>query len=290
MKVNVILLILLIALPLFAKDSPKDIRQFGDHLFKGEDYYRAITEYKRFLYFHPKHSRANETKLLVGLSYLKGEKWQPALKYFEGLTNHDNRYADEAQFLMGQTHLDSKKYKNAIMEWQNFLHRYQKSPLKNAATYQTAWAHFLIENMDDAQSSFLTLHNKLFNSHSTSMIQEINTWDALPSRSPTLAGIMSAILPGSGQVYTGRAWDGVSAFFINAAFAYGIYETIDREHYVAAGILAIVASGFYGGNILGAVSNAHKFNRRTKDSKFEELKTKHGLKVEWGPSGLKLNF
>src|SRR5687767_7733329 len=43
---------------------------FADALFNEGDYYRAITEYKRFLFLVPADARAGRVQLQVGRSYL----------------------------------------------------------------------------------------------------------------------------------------------------------------------------------------------------------------------------
>ena len=40
--------------------GPEAVRGFGDHLFRQGDYYRAITEYERFVFLAPEHPGAAE--------------------------------------------------------------------------------------------------------------------------------------------------------------------------------------------------------------------------------------
>ena len=120
--------------------------------------------------------------------------------------------------------------------------------------------------------------------------QEINHWEDLPYRSPFLAGMFSAVLPGSGQWVNGRFWDGAAALTINSMFAYGIYATLDKEYYVPAGILIFFGAGFYGANIFSAISSAHKFNRTIKENQWQLLKSKYSLDIDWNGSSLTIRF
>ena len=43
--------------------EPDSIRAFGDHLFQQGDYYRAITEYERFVFLAPERADAGEVRL-----------------------------------------------------------------------------------------------------------------------------------------------------------------------------------------------------------------------------------
>ncbi len=83
-------------------DSPTQILTFGNSLYKEEDYYRAITEYKRFIHFYPNHSLTNKIKFQIGFSYLKGQKWDAALPYFQSLSQ-DLNLKEEASFALAQT-------------------------------------------------------------------------------------------------------------------------------------------------------------------------------------------
>jgi hypothetical protein len=96
------------------------------------------------------------------------------------------------------------------------------------------------------------------------------TWE-IPRRSPALAGTMSAIIPGTGQIYSGRLSDGASAFFVNGLLAALNWQLAKREIWSGVGIVGFVQLGFFGGNIFSAINSAHKFNRTAWDTKMESL-------------------
>ena len=279
-----------------AVESPEEILRFGNSLYKEEDYYRAITEYKRFLHFYPTHPKAKAVTFQIGFSYLKGKKWDAALPIFQKLssippeTPLDTSLGEEAHFMTAQTYFLWGNLSSAIQEWNQFLDSYPKSALKSAATYQKSWSYFLQEKNEEAQKELSRIEDAKLKIKAAPFSQEISRWDALPYRSPFLAGLFSAILPGSGQWYDGRFWDGAAALVINGMFAYGIYATLDKHYYTPAGILIFIGSGFYGGNIFSAVSSAHKFNRNAKETQWQILKTKYSLDVEWTGSALTLRF
>src|SRR6185503_5244044 len=58
------------------------VYDFGLHLFRLGDYYRAITEFKRFSLLFPHHARQPAAQLLIGLA-LQGDKaYDDALAHF----------------------------------------------------------------------------------------------------------------------------------------------------------------------------------------------------------------
>lgn len=86
----------------------------------------------------------------------------------------------------------------------------------------------------------------------------------LPHRSPGLAASLSAVVPGSGQMYCGRVQDGLRHFVFNGALIYTIVELLRRDHYAAAYLVAGIELPFYLGNIFGARHTAQAFDRNAR--------------------------
>ena len=64
-------LLLFTVVTVSASDPVLDL---GDHLFVLGNYYAAITEYKRFLFFNSDHPQASEAQFKIGLAY-RAQKW-----------------------------------------------------------------------------------------------------------------------------------------------------------------------------------------------------------------------
>jgi putative membrane protein insertion efficiency factor len=84
---------------------------------------------------------------------------------------------------------------------------------------------------------------------------------ALPHRSAAIAGTMSAVIPGAGQVYCGRAADGSRHLMFNAALVWTVVSLARDHRGPAAYLTASVALPFYLGNVLGAQATARKYDR-----------------------------
>jgi len=287
-----IFIFLFLLMPLLhAAESPEEILRFGNALYQEEDYYRAITEYKRFLHFYPTHPKKNHIHFQIGFSYLKGKKREAALPYFQKLSMlSKTKIGEEASFMIAQTYFLSENRSSAIKEWDQFLETFPKSSWTNPSFYQKGWAYFLKEKNKEAQKELSHIEDPKLKTKAQLLSQEISHWESLPYRSAFLAGTLSAVLPGLGQWYDGRFWDGAAALMINSMFAYGIYATLDKEYYVPAGILIFFGAGFYGANIFSAVSSAHKFNRTIKENQWQLLKSKYSLDVDWNGSSLTVRF
>ena len=99
----------------------------------------------------------------------------------------------------------------------------------------------------------------------------LDRYQELPEKSPVLAGVMSAILPGSGYIYAEHYGDGITAFLINGLFIAGTVTAIHQENYAVAGIVGGVGVPFYLGNIYGSANAAKKWNLGVRNEIIQKI-------------------
>lgn len=95
----------------------------------------------------------------------------------------------------------------------------------------------------------------------------------LKQKSPLLAGVYSAFIPGLGKVYAGDYGSGISAFFTNAALGAMLYENYRKDGIkdVKTILFASLFSVFYVGNIWGSVVNVRVHNQVLIDGINEQI-------------------
>ncbi|MCU0406634.1 MAG: hypothetical protein MUE64_06635, partial [Ignavibacteriaceae bacterium] len=81
-------------------------------------------------------------------------------------------------------------------------------------------------------------------------------------KSPALAGVLSAIIPGSGKMYVSEWGDGITALVVTSLFAFLAYDNFNADHNTRAWIFTGLGAFFYAGNIYGSVASAQIFNAR----------------------------
>jgi len=96
------------------------------------------------------------------------------------------------------------------------------------------------------------------------------------SRSPVLAGALSALIPGAGQIYTGHWFDGgqAAAFvgvFSLAAWGTYLYDSKVSGNYGLTIAVASVAGLFHLSNIYGATKTAEYFNQNQTNARLAAL-------------------
>jgi TM2 domain-containing membrane protein YozV len=81
-------------------------------------------------------------------------------------------------------------------------------------------------------------------------------------KNPLLASLISAIIPGSGKIYTGEITDGIFALLATGLFTFLAYDNFKADHTFRGWLFSGLAAGFYAGNVYGSYASAQIFNAR----------------------------
>ena len=225
-------------------------RKFADELYQIREFYRAITEYQRILYFFP---QAEKTSIYIKIlqTYLAGEDYDSAIKLVENLKEKEpNIYQDtQIQYLYALALLDKDSrrifyYREADIK--KALNLLENIPLKNTQSFAKEWQK-----------------------------QEFS------KKSPWLSGILSGILPGAGSVYVSRYKEAFYSFFITGLFIGSALESRQNENFTQEAFFSFFALAFYGGNIYTSVNSAYKYNEYEKSNRFENLRLQYNIQFQF---------
>ena len=247
--------------------------ELADHFFKQEDYYRAITEYKRFLFFFPQSPKVEEALWKIAQSYFKGQKWDEAIAAADQMIQKFPNSAKLAELylLQGLCFTAKKEYPRARWYFEKAKDSSSDFQTTQEAQWQIAVNYLKEEKWKEAVTEFRAVDpQSSFYPRSERWAQGLDRMDQIPQKSPVTAGIL-AILPGAGHLYCERYRDATIAFLLNGAFIWGMVESFQHENYVVGGILTFFELGWYSGNIYSAVSSAHKYNRKKKQEYLNNL-------------------
>jgi outer membrane protein assembly factor BamD (BamD/ComL family)/TM2 domain-containing membrane protein YozV len=242
--------------------------KFGDSLFLEGDYYRAVGEYKKLIFLCPSWPGRPGIELRIGRAYAAALRWDDALNTLGQLVARYPR-SSEAQLAaldIGRAHIERNEFGLAASRMRAFLEDHPSSDkLHRQATMLLAESLVHDQLFEAARLVLAGLDDGIPSTQWVGRIQsELSQHRQLPSRSPWLAGVLSAVVPGTGQFYAGRARDGILALFLNGLFAAGAYEAVEHHVNVAAGATAFFGFAWYTGNVFSAVNSAERFNRDSK--------------------------
>jgi hypothetical protein len=253
----------------------------GDFFSEDGDYYRAITEYKRFLFFFPESLRAEEALWKIATSFFQGKKWDESLSAADDfLRKHPSSpWVAEAIFLKGRCWMEKREFSQARHHFLRVREMAAGTGVAQEAQWQTAASYLREERWKEAAAEFRKVdpNSKLY-PRADHWAKGLEGIDAVPQKSPTTAGIL-AVLPGAGHLYCERYRDAGIAFVLNAAFIWGMVEAFKHENYAVGGILTFFELGWYSGNIYSAISSAHKYNRNNKKEYLDSLEKEDRFSV-----------
>jgi tetratricopeptide (TPR) repeat protein len=237
----------------------------GDAFMAEGDYYRAITEYKKLTFLFPDSERLSEAFYQIGMAYYKGKDYKSAVNsfakvrkaytasnyssaaFYEGLSYSKLGLPDKAALSFERARLFDESHPDAANAQLGLsLNALEKD---NVADSRAKLDEFLANYPEDervpgVQASFGLL----------------DEYESQPRKSPALAGTMSSVIPGSGQMYAEHYKDGLMAFVVNGLFIAGTVAALDDDNYALAAIVGGVGLPFYVGNIYGAANASRKWN------------------------------
>jgi len=212
----------------------------ADQFFKEGDYYRAITEYKRFLFFFPQSPRVEEALWKIAKSYFSGKKWDEAISACDNLLRKipASSLESEVFLLIGRALVEKKEISQARIFFQKAQEGSPNTPIEDEAQLQIALTYLKEEKWQEASYEYRKINksSKLY-LKSEYFAQGLDRIHEIPQKSPTTAGVLAAIVPGSGHLYCERYRDASVAFLLNGAFIWGMVEAFERKNYVVGGIL-----------------------------------------------------
>jgi outer membrane protein assembly factor BamD (BamD/ComL family) len=241
----------------------------ADTFLQQGEYYRAVTEYKRFAILFPDSPKADYALYCIGIASYLGEEYGDAVRTFEKLAESSptGSYHFSARYFAGLSLWKKKDYSGAAAV---FEHLAQSPPSPFAPRALAAWSLLELERDDSLVAAellqrFMTeypLHPGIDQVREACSL--LVQYENLPQKSEIFAGVLSAILPGAGYVYAGRYGDGLTSFLINGLFIAGTVTAVNNDWLPAAGISGGLGLPFYLGNIYGSANAAKKWNRTKK--------------------------
>ncbi len=247
---------------------------FAHSLLDEGDHYRAIGEYKRFLYLYPESPAADEARLAIARAYVRGGQAEAAVEHLRSLSGRSPEWRARSLLEVGWARHTGGEFEAATRSLRSFLSDAElvRTPEQlDRARYLLGWALLNQGEGAGASESFSAVSS--FPGQKP-LTEAARNWKALPRKSPLLAGVLS-VVPGAGHVYIGEPVTGVAAFIWNGLFGYALYESIRREQLGVAVLLGVLESLWYSGTIFGAVSGAQKYNRDVRREALDRLRAEY---------------
>lgn len=273
----------------------KQILEFGDFLGKRGEYYRAITEYERFLSFAPQSPLANLTRNKILRSYYFGKAFIEGAKWSGELASLGLYWDFYGNYYSGIFLYHGKEYKKARKKLQEL--RTALPILPDQAIfldYRLFWVHLEMKNFDKSQerieSMELVAGNLSLRDHKKTEIylgkiramkEGLSKIKNVPAGFALAGAFSSAILPGSGQALNGRYSDGFfSLLTIGILTSLTVLSFSKNEDILGFGLGGITLL-FYTANIYGGYTSGQRQQRILYNKALIKLKQRALLPPEF---------
>jgi len=257
--------------------SPENILRFADHLYEEKDYVRAAAEYRRYLsYGDVPPSAAAPIYFKIGLCYRLAQDYPKSITAFQAVIEKFPRSeaAEGSYFQVAYGHFLGGRYDESLSFVDAFSLKVG-SDEKRLKLAQLKGLNYLYQkNWQKAEDHLRSLNEKAAQSPLTAALKTFaEEGKRLPRKSPFLAGVMSAVIPGTGKIYAGRTSDGLLSLLTIAVTGWqaceGFHE--DGVRSVKGWIYGSLGAFFYLGNIYGSVATVRIFNEQSERKFLERV-------------------
>lgn len=274
-------LLVLAAQAALAQEAPPEGANplgFADALCAAGDYYRAIGEYKRAIYLAPEGSpEADRARLRLAACAARAGDFAQAAELLGELAARPSPVAQPALFELGLMHYLAGEPQRAAETFGALAERYPEGPLAAEARLLAGLSLLAARNDDAAAEVFSGLPQPC-----AADLARAARHPALPEKSPALAGLLSAALPGAGQLYCGRPGQALASLALTGLSVLGAWAALTNDYLGAGTLASFVAATAYVGGIRSAATCAVRHNRQVRQRWITGLACGCGLTLQPG--------
>lgn len=245
-------------------------KDYADWLYKQEDYFRAISVYKELLFFTKEIDSLNLYQYQIGKAYFRSGRYNNSIREFASILERSISEELKSNCL----NYISLNYLNLSLPNQALFYATEALKIDTAkSSFVTGLIYLNLYDWEKAKYFFQkTVMYSSSNSISELAKENLNSLKNLSKLSykrPIFALMLSAVLPGAGQYYSGHFIDAIQAFALVGAFSYMSYLAYKYDHsqktgYYNFSFSIFLTSIFYIANLIGAERTATYYNLKMK--------------------------
>jgi len=250
------------------KERLAEIAAFAGALSDEGDCFRAATEYRRFAFLANDGKASWWSRLMSGQCYFRRNEWRTAAsEYAEAASLAvDPAGRSAALWMTAAACFNEGGFDRALTELD------AQAPVDRTDSTRTEFLRGLcllaLGDWSEGRALFRGLAGDAQEPAAAKaafyLSRRAEEGPGIPRKNATLAGVLSAAIPGAGQVYAGRTRDGLRHFVFDGLLIYTVYWLFREENYTGGYLLAGFTLPFYAGNIVGARRSAEILNDRRR--------------------------
>ncbi|MBN2620001.1 hypothetical protein JXB22_02840 [candidate division WOR-3 bacterium] len=227
-------------------------------------YDEAITEYKRYIFFHPDGDLTSDAYYRIALAYRDKQNWQGSIEAFRMAmqTAHTDSLRHRAELALAVTYIASENYSAAEIVLLKLEMSMPPKHVKERAAFLRALATMYAKKWEHAQKAFEAyfLHHPDpgMQAKVDSLLHETKNFHYVSADS---ARQLSAIIPGLGQMYAGDWGNGLNALLLDGSMIGWMWYKVTHSYFGDAWtIYYFLFRRYYAGNMYNAQRIAEEHN------------------------------
>jgi tetratricopeptide (TPR) repeat protein len=230
----------------------------GESFQRSGAFEQAVTEYKRFLFFHPRDSRAGEVRSRLGFCLMAQGRTQEGLATLRLAAAEEqglDRRLDVVRAL-----LESGRHAEAELE---LLRLQAFGGEADSIAFYLGLLRIEQGRWSEAEEALRQAFPEADSQSLSALLAEARK---RKGKSPRAARLLSALLPGAGQAYAGDVPDALNALAVNGGVAVLAAAAAVNRYYPEAVLLVLFPlRRYYTGNIGNAGRLAERRNAEAEE-------------------------
>lgn len=254
----------------FAEEQSGVVKQaaFVRKLFDEKKYFDCINESRRLLSFKNDKRSSDEIEFIIAASYYLGGQYNFVIDNYSSSCSGSFRYA----LLGSSSFYELNNHRESLGILSHFSYEDMDDFSRNRLFTQRIKSHLMMRDFKSARGELDTFSGFSANMpFVNSMYASIARGENLESKSGGIAMLLSAIVPGAGQLYCNRISDALISLAGVAGTGAGSIYFYSIGYHPVAYAFAFLTLLFYSGNIYGAHNSASEYNRDAQNRYINEV-------------------
>ncbi len=244
--------------------------QFIRKLFYEKRHFECIAETRRYLFYNPDvdENKKNALMFFITANYYLGAQYSRATKI---ATEELPLNYTPGRILLSQSLKKSGHFDQSFRALENLAYPSSDPFLRYELLIRKADALIALGKYDEAAQE-IELQEKFFSSQNLrDFSSALSTFTKNPPRNACHAMLYSAVIPGAGQVYAGKYFDGLLSFAAVFLSGFGAWYYHKQGDASLRNFCAAFTGIFYLGNMYGAYNSASAANRLALKKRTDEI-------------------
>lgn len=229
--------------------TPEKMKQFADHLFRQGDYPTAAAEYERFTFLTG--DAIDSILFKIGLCHQLSDNHNLAIEAFQRAGNASRRTVPDSLLRL------------AVLYSYYQLEKWAEIKEITPANDEEFYFYYFALAMNNAGALSEDFFNTVVDESLRKSLWELEgAREGLTGKSPAIAAVLSAFLPGLGKMYYGRAGDGLFSLGATSFSGFVSYMAFRKDRNISGLVTLGMTVSFYLGTIYGSYVGAELHNQR----------------------------